>query len=368
MPLLLQGERGGGSAPEFSPTSEAQLNAWDEGRLAAPEEVGAGVWAIASPIPEGSLPATLTYLLVSPDGSLHLIDPGWGGAAALEALAHSVGSVGFSLDRVRTVIATHFHPDHLGLCAEVRERFSARLVMSTTERTVLLQESASTPARTRELDDQLGRWGVPADARRDILSSFDRARHTVDAVPDVLLDDGASLDLEGHTLEVIATPGHTQGHVCFADRDRKLLYTGDHVLPRIFSGIGLGFLPDTDPIEDFLHSLERLSPYAEYEVLPGHEFRFRGLEGRRHEIVNHHLRRTRAVAALTESLGETSSVWEYARRLPWTGGWSALAGFRLHSALRQTELHRGFVASGSAAAWLSRYVEPVEESRQGTRP
>lgn len=341
------------------PASPAQQRAWDSGVAADPEEVADGVWAIASPIPQGSLPATLTYVLVSGDGSLHLIDPGWGGEAAMGELERSLAVIGHSLDAVETVIATHFHPDHLGLCAAVREQVGARVILSSTERAVLAQETASSRASDLDVPAQLTRWGVPSERQEELLASFGRSAEVDDLEPDVSMQHGDRLEIAAHNLEIIETPGHTGGHACLVDHERHLVYSGDHVLPRIFAGIGLGTLPNSDPLNDYFTSLDRLAPMDNYQVLPGHEFRFHGLEGRRQEIVNHHLRRTREVAALVPSLGD-APVWEYARQLTWTAGWEGMRDFWLHSALRQTELHKEFVETGRAERWLS-----VAASRDG---
>ena len=50
-------------------------------------------------------------------------------------------------------------------------------------------------------------------------------------------DTGGSR-LTGRDLLAVPTPGHTQGHVVFADVERALLFAGDHVLPRITPSVG----------------------------------------------------------------------------------------------------------------------------------
>ncbi|WAP53373.1 MBL fold metallo-hydrolase [Arthrobacter sp. ATA002] len=176
--------------------------------------------------------------------------------------------------------------------------------------------------------------------------------------PDVLLDDGDVLDLGGHSLTAVVTPGHTGGHLCFADDDRGLFYSGDHILPQIHSGFGLGALPGDQPLPDYLTSLQSLRRFGRYEVLPGHEFRFRGLDARAAEISVHQLRRTLRIADLLPELGDTP-VWDYARLLHGPG-WSRLYGFFLHAALRQTEMHLELARSPHLADFVGRYpaLEP----------
>lgn len=329
-------------------TSRAQADAWRQRRSPLPEQAAPGVWAVATPIPQGTLPHTLTYLLLDDGGGAHVVDPGWDGDAGIRVVSEALSRLGRSLADVRSVIATHFHPDHLGNAARLRRLTGARVLLSATEREVLAQETAPQRRDRDEYAIRLDEWGVPASRRPELAESFDRPSLVDDLVPDETFRDGDVLQLAGHRLEVVATPGHTSGHACLVDPERRVVYTGDHVLPGIYSGIGIGTLPGTEPLGDYYGSLDRLAPFDDFEALPGHEYRFDGLGTRRAAIMAHHLRRSGEVAALLPELGD-APVWEYARRLSWTAGWDGLIGFWLHSALRQTALHLDFVRSGAYA-------------------
>src|SRR6266498_2448130 len=94
--------------------------------------------------------------------------------------------------------------------------------------------------------------------------------------PDVLLSDGDRPDVPGWQLLAVHTPGHTPGHLCFYEERTGLLLSGDHVLPRITANVSLHPQSGSDPLGDYLASLERLRKYADSLVLPAHEWRFEG--------------------------------------------------------------------------------------------
>lgn len=340
------------SSPEnLTPLSEAQRAAWDARTQPAPEEIAPDVWALPVPIPAGTIPHTLCYALVGDDG-VHLIDPGWDATESLAALASGLKAIGRTTADVRSVIATHFHPDHLGAAHALRRAVGAQVIFSAVEDSVLRQETSPAASDPTAYREQLRNWGVPEVRWGDLLGSFDRAANTSADAPDVAVTDGSTLDLAGHRLHVIATPGHTEGHICLVDEQRQLVYTGDHVLPRIYPGIGIGALSGSDPLADYFDSLDLLAPYDEYAVLPGHEYAFRGLRVRRAQLVRHHLRRTTELAGLLGELPDLT-IWEYASRLTWTAGWDGMTGFWLHSALRQTALHLDFATSPRSHARLA---------------
>jgi len=72
--------------------------------------------------------------------------------------------------------------------------------------------------------------------------------------PDVLVKDGDVIVGDGWSVECVYTPGHTSNHMCFAYREQKALFTGDHVMGWSTSIISP---PDGD-MGDYLQSLEKL--------------------------------------------------------------------------------------------------------------
>lgn len=317
-----------------------------------PAQLAPDVWQVSSPIPEGQLTHTLTYVLRGSAGELHLVDPGWGSDENLAALEASLGELGFRLGDVTTVVATHHHPDHLGIAARVRQLTGARVVMSATEAEVLRLQLSPEAGDRAVYEGRLDAWGVPHNRRPELREQYDRPAWLEPTEPDRAVVDGELLELGGHDLRVVLTPGHTSGHLCLVDDARGLIYTGDHVLPHIFAGVGIGVLPGTRPLADYLASLRILEPYDGLRVLPGHGQVFSGLGERRRTIARHHLRRTQEVHGLLDSLGD-APVWEYTRSMTWTGGWEGLQGFWLHSALNQTQMHLEVARSSGIDELLS---------------
>ena len=131
-------------------------------------------------------------------------------------------------------------------------------------------------------------------------------RFTRMAVPDRLLEDGDLADFPGWRLRAVHTPGHTPGHLCFADEDGRLLFSGDHVLPRISPNISTGLSGAADPLRNYLDSLAVVRDLDPAEVLPAHEWRFRGLADRVDALTGHHEHRlTELLAAIRAHPGST---------------------------------------------------------------
>jgi glyoxylase-like metal-dependent hydrolase (beta-lactamase superfamily II) len=82
--------------------------------------------------------------------------------------------------------------------------------------------------------------------------------------PDRVLEDSESIEVGGHTITAVATPGHTSNHLCFAYGDA--LFTGDHVMGWSTTVV---FPPDGD-MAAFMASLDKLRKRDDRIYYPAH--------------------------------------------------------------------------------------------------
>lgn len=315
-------------------TSENQFTAAEGAGVPALEMVRDGLYCLGLPQP-GTLPHyALSYLLLGADGSVHVIDAGWDSDENWRLFTHALASLDRTVADVTSVSVTHLHPDHLGMAARIRAASGAPVALHETEQAGILE--LSSPPPESEIQQRLSDWGVPADRQPGVMDAFHRRSGWAPFTADRFLVDGEMLEIPGHSVRVLHTPGHTPGHVAFVDDQHGVVYLGDLLLPNQFPGIGLGGTPAGNPIDDYLHSLAAVAVFDEFEALPGHGYRFRGIAERCVETMAHHEKRTAEVAAVSSP---TLSVWDLASGLTWTAGWENLRRLALLSALSQTSLH-----------------------------
>lgn len=314
------------------------------------EELGAGVWSLPVPIPDNPLGFTYVYLVTGTSGPV-LIDTGWNHDHTWDALVHGIKQTGHAVEGVRGALITHFHPDHSGLIGRLREASDAWIAMHPADIAVTEQLRALTYEQflTNTLD-QLRRAGFPeedVEAYRVLPSTLAPSE-----LPDTALSDGAGVDAPGRDLRALWTPGHSPGHVCFHLADADMLFTGDHLLPRITPHVGQFPLlsTDGDPLGSFLKSqtdIGRLPSAQQLTCLPSHEWRFSGLPERSAEITAHHEERLETmVARLAEG---PATLWELTSRLAWRRPWDDMRVRARHMAASETAAHlRTLEVRGSA--------------------
>jgi glyoxylase-like metal-dependent hydrolase (beta-lactamase superfamily II) len=320
--------------PSPTPISAVQADAVARRSLPPVELIRDGIWSLSIPFAGPVDDYTLTYAIEGSDGSIALIDPGWETDENVRLLDEQLRSVGHSLDHVTFAAVTHLHVDHVSAANSVRRASEALVGMHPVEQAAIVDR----PDAIGRDDAKFVTWGVPVELIPGLSAEWShRTFPHVEA--DVLLEDGELLPIPGRDIRAIWTPGHTSGHLCFSDAAAGLLFTGDHVLPRIHPGIGLGGESVSNPLHDFLESLDRVAAdFPDVEVCPGHEFRFAGLRDRCEEMIAHRRTRTEGVAAALDRL-DRPTLWQVAAEQRWSGGWEALAGYRLASALAQTSFH-----------------------------
>ncbi len=325
----------------FKPTSQAQFQALVEGRTPEPERLNDSTFCVPLPIEHGFVHDTLCYVLEGSDGRLHLIDPGTDTDENWGMLKAGLARFGTSVDSIASIVVTHMHPDHLGMAQRVHSETGALIAMHGWESTAI-----SSMIRSNSGTDRWEQWGVPRD-KRPVLD-WPTDSHTWDSVhPDVLLDDDQLLDIAGRRIRVLWTPGHTYGHICLRDEEAGVLFSGDHILPMIYPGLGLGGPTPTSPIGHYIESLHRVAEHDD-EVAPGHGYRFEGLAERCGAIEAHHLRRSEEVG-IALAKDPQASVWEVASQVTWSAGWENLNAYILSSALSQTSMHMQYLTESAAA-------------------
>lgn len=320
-------------------SGKLQKDAWDNNVPPPVEQVRPGLWSIPLPMPDNPLRYVLVYALELERGGVALVDSGWNTNEAWLALSEGLAAAGGSITDVHAVLVTHIHPDHYGLAGRIREASGAWIGLHPGDAAMLESRYGDTDRLLSDLSHFLTDSGVPEASLPDLAfaSMVVKAMVTM-ATPDVLFEDDTMIELPGWSLRTIWTPGHSPGHVCFYCDDRNVLFSGDHVLPRITPTISLHTLQFPNPLGDYLESLLKIEDLGAEEVLPAHEYRFSDLQDRLEEIKVHHAERLDSIERILAAQ-PGSTAWEITLELSWSRPWDEIEPFMQRQANLETLAH-----------------------------
>lgn len=271
-------------------------------------EVAPGVLWICMPMP-GSLKHINLWALRDGDGWT-LVDTGLQNPDTTAAWQRLL-SEDLKPGAPRRIIATHMHPDHVGMAGWLARRYDVKLWMTRLEyltcRVLVADTGRPAPIAGERFYRSTG-WGDESiEQYRSRFGGFGKAVH---ALPDDYrrLRDGEVLRIGEHDWQVIVGTGHSPEHACLYCPALSLLISGDQVLPKISSNVSVHPTePDADPLGDWLASIEKIRAQVPDDVLvlPAHNEPFRGLHARLSRLAAGH---QRGLERLRERLSEPRRV------------------------------------------------------------
>lgn len=208
------------------------------------------------------------------------------------------------LDRM---ILTHLHPDHVGYAGTLQQKTGATVWM--TERDSNDLQDIWVPEALPNLEKTYRESDVPENITEGITSIIEQFYSYVLPLPktDHYLQDGQTIMIGHEEYEVLFTPGHSAGLVCFFNHEKGVLLSTDHVLPKITPNIAYWFYGEQNPLQSFEDSLKRMKQLNAAYVIPSHGEPFKHANQRIDEIWQHHEKR---LAQTVEAAKEGVTVFD----------------------------------------------------------
>lgn len=248
-------------------------------------EVTEGVFVIHLPLPMRPTIVNVTLLHHGDDWAL--IDTGVNSDDSEQVLLAALTEIGCPPRQIRRIICTHHHPDHFGSSKKYRDLFDAKVYLHRKE-----FDSSKAYAPSERSDDAVSfflRHGIPLRRFVHIPSPAQFWSGLYAPVePDGFIEDGDVIQLGDWQIDVIGTPGHTQGHCVLYLREQRILIAGDHLLPKITPHVGVFPGGPQNPLLDFLDSQRKIQPLDVEMVLPAHGGVFADHCHRTRQIIQHH--------------------------------------------------------------------------------
>ena len=214
---------------------------------------------------------------------------------------------------MRSVVATHCHPDHVGNGAWLASRFDCVITMPQSEyltaHALAEEHSGYGTPQTCAL---FRAHGLEPERVANLAARGNRYRLGVPELPlryDRLMAED-ELVVGASRWRVIPGYGHSPEHASLYSADLGVLIAGDMLLPKITTNVSVWPIePDGDPLERFLGSLDRFASLPpDTLVLPSHGLPFTGIHERLGELRAHHAARLAEIEAAASTPVTAASI------------------------------------------------------------
>ncbi|NWF92839.1 MAG: MBL fold metallo-hydrolase [Syntrophaceae bacterium] len=270
-----------------------------------PLQVFDKIYKIELPIP---FPLKTTNVYFVDETPRTLVDTGIKTKASYEALKKGLEEAGFSIRSIERILITHGHIDHYGQAKRLSSLSGASIYIHPKEY-----------GRIRSILHVLGvlkkvllRNGVPEILAHEAVHYIESAQKMADPLEEAFfLNDGDPIPFQSATWISIHCPGHSPGLLCFYWPEKKLLFTGDHLLKEITPNPVLNVPESGAPLrypslKEYLTSLEKVEKMDLSLLLPGHGEEVQDPKGLIQKLFAHHKERMEHIlASLTK--GEKTS-------------------------------------------------------------
>lgn len=195
---------------------------------------------------------------------------------------------------LKSLIVTHFHPDHVGLAGWMCERFGLKMAMPRPEYLHSAMIQYAPPSHAEEVFRAFyERHGLSHEVTDIVLSrGHEYLRRTTGVPPSYLrIKHGDVLPVGDRDFQVMTGGGHSLEQAMLHLPADRIFLAADQVIAKISPNVSVHPMePDLDALGIYLDSLRAIRQAVSNDVLvlPGHGLPFYGLHDRVQELIEHH--------------------------------------------------------------------------------
>ena len=207
-----------------------------------------------------------------------LIDTGFDTDVAWRGLIAGLSRYDLAPKDIAQVIITHGHIDHHGLCGRLLDAGDLEVYVHGNDAYRVTSSIDELIGKVEGNAKKFIEMGIsPRDVDRIFRNYINITRRYYRKLDRLtLVNEGDIIDCGNMKLEVIHTPGHSEGSICLLLQGERVIFTGDHIM----EGLATNPLPEMGDeqsvgLMSYLDSLIKIKKFLPEAILPGHGKEFK---------------------------------------------------------------------------------------------
>ncbi len=210
------------------------------------------------------------YIVGSDDGFTLIDCGGYDENKDFEWVFNQLQLHGVDYKKIKRIFLSHTHRDHALLAGKIAGCTDATVYLGAIDYLRMSGNIEKYRNYYRRVRDYLNNWGFREDMVTRFFRSFERQFYNARIPEDriVFVDNEISVD----GFDIIPTPGHTMGSLCFLLRDKGMLFTGDSLIKKIVTVPIIEFCGEmfTSSLTVHNNSIRKIKDIDFSLILPGH--------------------------------------------------------------------------------------------------
>ncbi len=311
------------------------------------EEILPDIFKVEIPLPKNPLKAVNSYFIKNRHRNL-IIDTGMKHQLCIDAMDNAIKKHNIDLNKTDFFI-THLHADHMGLVK----------YLASDSSVIYFNKPDADILKSDDFFDKMADFanisGFGRESLNQAFKDHPGTKYSPKTYPAFkIIKEDHVINIGNYSLKCLKTPGHTKGHMCLFEPEKKILFSGDHILGSITPNISLWSLDD-NPLKDYFKSLEKIKLLNVSVVLPGHRHVFKDCNKRVNQLFAHHENRLDEVLTIIKQ-GE-KNPFETAANMSWALSYNSWDLF---------PVMQKWFATSEAFAHL-KYLKYLKKIKQTTR-
>lgn len=253
------------------------------------------------------------YIIKTKEGNL-IVDTGFNNIECQNNMDDFLNELQIDLKNT-SLFLTHLHSDHVGLASYLKNKGLKNIYISRVDGEILKTGISKDGFQWQSIIKNAHEYGMP-ECLIDLESHPGFINRPKDIFPYIPLDIGDTLDLGEFHFEVIDEAGHTPGMIGLYDRDKEILFCGDHILGKITPNITFWADKFGDSLGTYLKNLKDLKNLPIKYLFSSHRFLISDVNERIDTLLDHHEARLNETLRILRKY-PNSSTKDVCKNLHW---------------------------------------------------